>query len=235
MLAEQRVRVLVAGLLAFLAAFVCAMSLSAEESPVFRLGASGILKSALTPQLYLNGTPTSDPGVVLTEMANGLDYRFTALPNVTAGSTDVYSWVWEYNDVGYSYTWPAQTRTPQAVINRVSYQVQTNPLEIAAGATLPSASVLVTGLSSDPTGGTATFTLSASSGTSVITAAAASLSDIDQDAAGAWEVTLTHDWTTVETGSLSGTYYGRFTLTLPGGGVMVAPPAPGRLQVRVFP
>lgn len=233
--AEQRVRVRVVGILAFLLSFLIVMSLGAEETPVFRLGVGGVVKGDLSVQLYEDGAPIADPGITLSGMANNLDYQFSDLPDVEAGETTIYSWVWEYNNVGYSYTWPAQTRTPQSVINRVSYQIQTNPLEIAAGATLPSASVRVTGLSSDPTGGSVTFTLTTSAGTAILTGVTASLSDIDQDTSGAWEVTLTHPWLTSETSTLSGVYYGRFTLTLPGGGVMIAPPAPGRLQVRVFP
>ena len=206
----------------------------AEETPVFRLGAAGVVKADLSAQLYQDGAPIADPGVTLVAMANDLDYRLEDLPDAVAGESTVYSLVWEYNGVGYSYAWPAQTRTPQAVVNRVAVEISRNPLELAAGATLPSAAVAVRGLSSDPTGATATFDLT-QDGVTILDGVAASLIDVDQAADGTWSFTASHDWLTAETAGLEGSYSGRFTVTFGSGAVIVAPPAPNSLQVVVYP
>lgn len=236
-----------AGLLGFLAGLAftllvssCSSPLTAEESGAFPLGDTGLAKGDITFQLYQGGlsSPVADPGITLSESSELPGwYTWEDLPDVEAGATQ-YLLLWEYATTGYGghYVWPLETRTPQAIINRVSFSVTQNPLDIGAGATIPSVSTLVTGLAADPTGGSATFTLwNAATNAVVLSAVPATLADIDQLADGTWEVSLTHDWLAAETSSLSGSYYGRFTLTLPGGGVLIVPPAPGRLQVRVYP
>lgn len=224
--------------LALLSFVACPGASGAEETSPFPLGASGLAKGEVTFQLYLGDltTEVADPGVVLVEDAGTGWYQWTDLPDVAAGG-DQYHFRWVYAVTGYSgtHTWPLETRTPQAIVNRVSVQVTQNPLEIAAGATVPSVSSTIRGLAADPTGGSVAFTLWSSAGVAVLSAVSATLSDIDQLSDGTWEATVTHDWTTVETAALDGVYYGRFTVTLPGGGVLIAPPAPGRLQVRVWP
>lgn len=235
-----------AALLGFLVGFglvlltfpACPGPASAEKTSLFPLGASGLVKADLTFQLYQGdlSTEVADPGVVLVEDTGTGWYQWTNLPDVATGD-DQYHFRWTYVTTGYSgtHTWPLETRTPQAIVNRLSYSVTQNPLELFAGATVPSISLTIKGLAADPTGATATFTLWTNMGTATLTAVAATVSDIDQLADGTWEAVVTHEWTTVETAALSGTYYGRFTVTLPGGGVLVSPPAPSRMQVRVYP
>jgi hypothetical protein len=215
----------------------CTTPAYAEDSDAFPLGATGVAKGDLTTlQLYQGDitNPVADPGIVLAEDSGW--YQWTSLPDVEAGGTQ-YLLVWEYATTGYggSYTWPVTTRTPQSIVNRISVQVSQNPLKIVSGATIPSASTRIKGLAADPTGSTVTFTLWTSAHVVTLSNVSATLSDIDQLADGTWEADVTHDWTIGETGALSGWYYGKFTLTLPGGGVLIAPVESSGLQVRVFP
>jgi hypothetical protein len=136
--------------------------------------------------------------------------------------------------VPFQYVWPRGTITPQSTSAVVSYSVP-SIVVIAAGDTLPTADVTVSGLSSDPTAATVTFNLWAINGTLILDDVAAVLVDATAQANGTWRATFRHNWTALETSSLSGNYYGRFTVTFAAGGVMTIPPAPNSLQVRVHP
>lgn len=205
----------------------------AEETPLIPLGVSGVVKADLALQLYQDGDEIADPGIVLTEKANGRDYIFTGLPDVEAGDGTVYCLVFEFQGIGYSYPWPTETRTPQAVVNRLTTHIARNPLELAAGATIPSASLAIHGLSSDPSGAAATMTLT-QDGEAILDAVAATVTG-EQASDGTWSATVTHDWTIAETAALEGSYSARFTVVFPGGAVLIEPRAPNIYQVVVYP
>lgn len=218
-----------------------AAAVQSEETPWYPLGEAGLALADLSPQLLLDGDAVADPGMSLVncnadpECVNGTDrdYRIVGLPDLSAGDSGTYSLTFAHNGAGYTYYWPSRTQTPVSTVNRVSYQVTQNPLELFTGATQPSASLTISGLSADPTGSTVTFSMWTQSGTLALDGVSASVDGVEALSDGTYELTVTHDWLVAETAD-SGSYYARFTVTLPGGGIMIAPPAPNRLGVRIY-
>jgi hypothetical protein len=210
----------------------------AAESFIAPLGTPGLVKGDLALVLYdctASGCVVGDDSAVtVTEQANGRDYLFDGLPDPVAGSGEWHEVTWEASGSPGRYAYPIQTRTPQVTSATVSYRVPAT-ITIAAGDTLPAADVSVSGLGADPTGADVAFNLWSTQGTLVIDAAAASVVDADAQVDGTWTATFRHSWSSVETSALSGAYYGRFTVTFSGGGVMTVPPAPGSLKVQVYP
>lgn len=226
-------------------AVIVALSLSppiwAEYYPVSR-GVTGLVKADFNLTLHECAEPVNDIGdclsipttaITVTEAADGHYFIFN-LPDAVAGSGTGYVLFGTADGVPFQYVWPRGTITPQTTDANVSYSIPATAV-LAAGDTLPTVSVIVSGLSSDPTGATITFNLWSINGTLTLDDVAAVLVDATAQANGTWRATFRHNWTALETSNLSGNYYGRFTVTFAAGGVMTIPPAPNSLQVRVFP
>lgn len=206
------------------------------------LGVTGLVKADLAlelrecvgPVAELADCPiVSDAAVTVTEAATG-HYLVAPLPDAVAGSGTSYALLGTANGVPFSYIWPRGTITPQSTSAVVSYRIPSTVV-LAAGDTLPVVEATVAGLTSDPTAATVTFDLWAVSGTKILNAVAATVSNVNAQTNGTWTATLQHAWTALETSALSGSYYGRFNVTFAAGGTMTIPPAPNSLQVRVFP
>lgn len=214
---------------------------TAEYYPISR-GVTGLdkldfnltLHECVEPVTVIGDCPTiATTGVTVTEAAAG-HYFILNLPDAVAGSGTGYVLFGTADGVPFQYVWPRGTITPQSTSAVVSYSVPATAV-LAAGDTLPTVNVTVSGLSSDPTAATVTFNLWAINGTLVLNNVPAVLVDATAQANGTWRATFRHNWTSAETSNLSGNYYGRFTVTFAAGGVMTIPPAPNSLQVRVHP
>lgn len=168
----------------------------------------------LSLQLYQNGAPIADPGVTLTEQTNGREYTLDNLPDVAAGSGDRLHAAWEVDGVRYGYSWPLETRTPQALVFTSTVRPIPGQLRVAVGDTLPVPSVRVVGLSSDPTGSSVTFSMSQGSGPPKVNAQPAVVSDVDQAVGGSWEMTLKYNWSPTDTDTAEN-YRGWFVVTFP--------------------
>lgn len=229
--------------LAVICVMICASAarVSAEETPWYRFGTPGLVLADLSPQLLLDGDALPDPGMVLADCSsdpdcvNGgaTDYRITGLPDLDLGDSGTYSLVWSYNGVSYTYYWPSRTSTPVATINRVSVQITQNPVKLGPGATEPAAGLTIYGLNADPTGSVVTFSMWDQSGTKVLDGVSATVVGTEALIDGTYSLTVVHNWLASETASV-GSYYARFNITLPGGGVMIQPPERNRLGVEIY-
>lgn len=175
----------------------------------------------------------STASIVVDETSPG-HYLVSNLPDTESGSGIGYVLNGAASGVFFSYVWPRGTITPQSTSAVVSYTVPST-ITLAAGDTLPVVESSVSGLTSDPSGASVVFDLWHISGTQVLDSVPATIPDIDAQVDGTWRATFRHAWLTSETDDLSGQYYGRFTITFAGGGVMTIPPAPNSLRVQVFP
>lgn len=236
--AEQRVRVLVVGFLTLLLAFALVMELGAEESEIIPLGESGLSKSDLSPVLYLceeGSACVSEPTTSITLVAqpNGIHYRWENLPDVESGTGTYRAVVWDHDGVFGVYSWPNTTRTPQSLIAAVAHRVSISPLELAVGSTFPPIATTIHGLTSDPTGSTATFTMWSRSSTPLLDDVSATCDDVDAHTDGTWSLTCKHEWTALETADPCLDCKGRFTVTLPGGEILGSPPSPNELRIVI--
>lgn len=217
--------------LAVLTALLGADVAAAEETGLFRLGEAGVLKAALNPQLYLDGSPIADQGIVLEEVLAGQDYRWTDLPDVGSDDQSTYTLAWDWNDVGYSYVWPSRRRT---MLSALTYTISTSPVQLTQGATVPAVGLTIRGLTEDPASSAVTYSMwSSVDSTRVLDDVAASIVSSGQEADGTWTLVVEHSWTALETGALLGEHYGRFRIVLPSSAVFSAPPPPRSLVVRI--
>lgn len=226
------------GLIGFLLGFLVTMAASAEESEVYRFGVAGVLKADVSPVLYLCEPATPCVSEVITSIAlnalpNTIDYRWEDLPDVAAGVGTSYSLVWEHSGVVYVYSWPQETRTPQSLIAAIAHRVTTTPLNLALGATFPPIGTTVHGLTSDPTGATATFTMWGRAATPLLSAVAATCPTVTAHNDDTWSLTCQHTWLATETDEACPDCRGRFTITLPAGEIVGSPPSPNDLRIVI--
>lgn len=108
---------------------------------------------------------------------------------------------------------------------------------IVAGDTSPKPTLVVRGIEADPSGATAKFSLLDLSDAAAIDEQAATVSGVasyTDRGATRWQLTVTYSWSAVETAALSGSYYGRFAVTLPASAGIISAPADRRFSVFVF-
>jgi len=174
-------------------------------------------------------TPTvlADPGITLTPIASApLWYTFSALPDAEPGSGDSYALAFRHQGIPYSVEWPlvAQSLQPQAVSFQLGFMPIAGRLELGAGDLLPFAEANVSGLTSDPTGATVTFTLVDSAGAEVLDGVAAELASassyLGTDGAIRWRALLRYRWAAGDTDD-AGEYTYSFRIVFPG-----SPPRP---------
>lgn len=193
------------------------------------------LRECTSPVTTLADCPSVSIASITVHEALPGHYLITGMPDAPAGSGIGYSLLGSFSGTPFSYTWPRSTITPQSTSAVVSYRIPAT-ITLASGDTLPAVEVSVAGLTSDPTGATVTFNLwSVSTGTLILDDVAATIPDIDAQSDGTWTASLRHSWSSVETSTLSGDYYGRFVISFAAGGSMTIPPAPNSLRVKVFP
>lgn len=112
------------------------------------------------------------------------------------------------------------------------------PLRIVAGDTLRFPELVVHGLEADPTGATATFSLFDLSDVAELeeeTATVDSIASYSDHGATRWQLRLRYAWVTADTALLSGSYWGRFVVTLPASAGIFSAPADRRFAIEVLP
>jgi hypothetical protein len=111
-------------------------------------------------------------------------------------------------------------------------------LRIVAGDSLPVPELWVYGIEADPTGATATFSLLDLSDVEEIEDEAAAVDGIasyTEYGATRWKLRLRYAWASADTAILEGSYYGRFTVTLPASAGVFSAPADRRFTIEVLP
>ncbi len=195
-----------------------AAALPAEEFEVrFDNACAGLplAKIDLNLEWIQDGAVISEPsGVTLTVHTGDRTYTLSGLPDVAAGSGTRFSVTFQACGSVGVYAWPQQTRTPQSVVFRGTFRPR--QAEIRRGDTLPALSLEVTGLGSDPTGSTVTFSMAEDPEdlVPIVNAGPAVLSNIDQAADGSWNTTATYNWSASDT-TQAGRFSAWFTITFP--------------------
>jgi hypothetical protein len=199
------------------------------ESVVLPFATSGWVKANFTITLYrqegdASDTPAdiADPGITVTENGATGDYVFDALPDLAAGEDYIWTLTVESpNGEIWWYKWPRRTSTPQAIAWEFQYGVVAGSNVLAVGDTTPDLQVDVTGLSSDPTASTVTWSMWCD-GTLTIDGAAGAVSNITATGS-TFSATLTYDWVAANTAT-AGNCEGRFKVVFAGGDVASLPP-----------
>jgi hypothetical protein len=205
-----------------------------EQWEAVALGTPGLTLGALTAIYTTDGAAEALPGTVaLVEHGSGV-YSVTGLPDVAAGAGTVHSLTLIYAGASHVYTWPLSTRTPTQVSEPLFYQLPSGTVELAVGATGPDPSLTVRRLAADPTGATVSFNLYSRSGQSRTLAGTATLDSVEAASDGTWTAGLLYSWAAADTATACAGCYGRFTLTLPAGEVLILPPAPQSLRVTIY-
>lgn len=199
-------------------------------------GIPGLVKANVSLLMTLDGAPTSTGDVTLVEIGSDGDYEFRGLPDATG--SQVYWLRVEYLGQRQVYRWPVETRQPQSIVFRARFSPLPTILQVGTGDTALPAQLEIEGLASDPTGSAVTFSMrKESGGDAVIDGSAATLVDVETvtDPVTS-EVTYTaivsYQFTALNTAN-AGRYHGWFTLVLPGGGIMTAPPDK-KIEVRIY-
>jgi hypothetical protein len=219
-------------------------------SDPINLGATGLNLAGLSLVLWHKTSPQAVPvsastaSITVTELSAG-DYYFANLPD-PSGPFDSY-------ELGISlagspaarlqtYRWGFTARVQASdSISSVAAGWQTSavPCGIKAGSSLPYPAVKVDGLTSNPTGSTATFALTPFGGGTAPTMNGTVRMSVSQ-AGATWSLQLWYVWDPVDWSETSpaaiapGLYVGRFAVTPPSPLAAFTAPANDQLRVTVF-
>jgi hypothetical protein len=220
-----------------------------QKSDVFSLGATGLILSGLSLDLFYKANPQTAPathstsGITLVEDGNTL-YHFEGLPDTT-GAFDSYQIAYALSGsptsiIGvYRYGFTAPVQAPDSISSvAAGWQTSAVPCAVKKGSLLPYPAVKVDGLTENPTGATATFSLAPFGGGTAPTMNGVVGMSVSQ-AGATWSLQLWYkwdpvDWTETSPAAIAqGLYVGSFVVTLPSAGGTFTAPANDQLRVRV--
>jgi|SRR5579862_9624238 len=221
-----------------------------QDSDVFSLGATGLTLASLSLTLYYKANPQTAPathaltGIALVEDGNTL-YHFTGLPD-TAGAFDSFQLAYALSGsptaiIGiYRWGFGGAPMFPDSISTvAAGWQTSAVPCAIVRGSSLPYPGVKVDGLTANPTGSTAIFTLTPFGGGTLPTMNGTVKMSISQ-AGDTWSLQLWYawdpaDWTESSPAAIApGLYVGRFAVTPPSPLAAFTAPANDQLRVTVF-